>query len=122
MHNRERTPRLFAKLPGGEWARFSGESIPGVLAIVASQYQKSGKWSGTDYTLETNSAIVVQTLQPFDGFGSSWANLAAAITVLAGEYDSEKAAREVLPLVDSDKYRDAIASASASEMIARTLE
>jgi hypothetical protein len=41
---------LFVK--SGKVIRFTGESIPGVVAVVGSDYVQNGKWSHTTYRLE----------------------------------------------------------------------
>ena len=115
MHNRSRQPRLFAKLPGGDWQQFTGKSLPGIMTLVSSRYHKNGKWSGSDFVLSVKSAIVVEVVQPFNYFGATWHDHAQAIGVYAGEYDPEQAARELLPLVDNKTYRAAVERAEANE-------
>lgn len=36
---------------GGGVSRFTGDSIPGILAVVGTDYIKNGKWSSTTYRL-----------------------------------------------------------------------
>ena len=115
METRGRHPHLFVKLPGQSWQEFVGKPIPGVLAVLSAQHVKCGKWSHTKFVLAVKSAIVVQLLTPFDGWGATWADHKAGITVLVGEYDRELAARELMPLVESQTYRDAVARAVAAE-------
>lgn len=117
MRNRSRTPRLFAKLPEGKWQQFFGQTIPGVLGVVSASHTKNGKWSNTDYVLKVKSAIVVQLLQPFEYFGNSWSDHASAVTVLAGEYEPERAARELMPVIESRSYREAVERANESERV-----
>lgn len=42
----------------GRLHRFVGQTIPGVVAVVATQYTKQGKWSGTTYTLQLADGVV----------------------------------------------------------------
>jgi hypothetical protein len=122
MHNRIRTPHLFAKLPGQQWQEFSGQALPGVLAIKSSKYQKNGKWSGTDFVLLAKSAIVAEIITPFDGWGDSWADHARAISIKNGEYDGEQAAREIMPLVGKQSYQDAVNRANQNSEMENTLQ
>jgi hypothetical protein len=123
MHNRGRTPRLFVKpAPNEPWVQFVGRSLPGALVIVSSRYKKDGKWSETKYDFAVASTtVVVEVLQPFDSFGNTWADHGSAITLLHGEYERECAAREILPLIDSPSYREAVARAEENEQMLATL-
>lgn len=42
----------------GQWRLFDGENIPGFAAIVSKQYEKAGKWSGTDFVVRLADGIV----------------------------------------------------------------
>lgn len=74
----DRLPELFAISPSGEVVRFTGEHIPGVVAVVCSACHRNGKWSETIYGLRAApGAVLVQTLErlhqrPFDAY-ESWA-------------------------------------------------
>lgn len=45
-----RTPKLSFVLKG-EIHPFAGQNIPGVVTVLATKYEKNGKWSNTTYTL-----------------------------------------------------------------------
>lgn len=49
--NRGYSPMLFVGV-GDRIERFEGKTIPGVVAVVRSDYRKNGKWSGTNYQLK----------------------------------------------------------------------
>lgn len=122
MLSRSRTPRLFAKLPGKQWQEFTGQSIPDVLVIKSSRYDKAGKWSGTDFVLIAKSAVVVEIVAPFDGWGDGWADHARAIEIKSGHYDREQAAREIMPLVGKQSYQDAVNRANQNSEMENTLQ
>jgi len=51
VKSRRRRPWLLL-IKAGKITSFSGESIPGLVAVVGSNYVKCGRWSYTDYRLE----------------------------------------------------------------------
>jgi hypothetical protein len=51
LHSAGRHPRLYLA-KGGEVVKFAGANIPGFCAIATSRYQKNGKWSNTQYSLD----------------------------------------------------------------------
>ena len=96
LQNRSRQPRLYVQV-GETWTEFSGQPIPGKLAVVASRFEKNGKWSGTDWSLAvSDDAVVVGILCPFQGWGQTWTDLAQAVTFLSGDGDSVAVAQVLL--------------------------
>jgi len=78
-----RYPRLYLT-KAGEACKFVGKNIPGFVAIAAADYQKSGKWSNTTYTLLLAPGVrAVELVSPMHGtWGdsfASWGELIAAI-------------------------------------------
>ena len=96
MHNRSRTPMLWVRDMAGRPVEFTGKPIVGRVAVKSSQYYKSGKWSCTDYVLVSpDTAVVVEQLRPFEGWGCAWADIAKGFTPLVADVDREAFAREV---------------------------
>lgn len=54
--SRERKPWLLL-IKNGKVTPFAGESIPGLVAVVGSQYEKCGKWSHTTFALELADGV-----------------------------------------------------------------
>lgn len=50
--SRDRQAWLLLVSPDGVVRVFAGESIPGIVAVVGSDYEKAGKWSHTTFRLE----------------------------------------------------------------------
>lgn len=42
---------------GGGVSRFTGDSIPGILAVVGTDYRQDGKWSSTTYRLAVADGV-----------------------------------------------------------------
>lgn len=93
-----RRPRLYLA-KGSEVRKFGGENIPDYCAVVTAQYQKNGKWSNTDYTLDLAPGVrALEFLSPLHGtWGddlSSWGEVAehlglpveVAQTIVRAEY------------------------------------
>jgi len=53
---RHRRPWLLF-IKAGKITRFHGESIPGIVAVVGSDWVKCGRWSYTDYRLEISDDV-----------------------------------------------------------------
>lgn len=54
---RARRAWLLVVGPGDRVRAFAGESIPGVVAVVATAYHKDGKWSSTTYQIEAAPGV-----------------------------------------------------------------
>lgn len=81
MQSRNRIPELYF-MTGAGVVKFEGKTIPGIVAVKASRFEKNGKWSGTDFTMEVVDTVMpVLFSQPFDGWGRSWVDHAEAVTV-----------------------------------------
>ncbi len=63
--SRGRGPWLLL-IKGEEITRFAGETIPGLVVVRGSDYEKNGKWSNTTYRLEI--ATGVRTISGRDGW------------------------------------------------------
>ena len=50
--SRSRSAWLLLVTPDGKVREFTGVNIPGVVAVVGTDYEKAGKWSHTTYRLE----------------------------------------------------------------------
>ncbi len=62
-----RRPRLYLA-KGGEVKKFAGENIPGFCAVATAKYQKNGKWSCTDYSLDLAAGVrTLHFLSPMHG-------------------------------------------------------
>jgi hypothetical protein len=89
LHNGGRRSRLLVVQKDGEVTRFTGESIPGVLAITGEDYKRNGKWSSTTYRFKAAKGVrLVECLtpmhqEPFAHFGR-WAEVRAAVEKAAG--------------------------------------
>lgn len=84
MGTRQRVPTLWVLGRQG-WKRFDGESLSGLIAVKSAAHAKAGAWSHTDYTLAVaDDAKVVQVLRPFEGWGTSWSDLAEGVANLVG--------------------------------------
>lgn len=75
-----RRPRLYLA-KGGDVRKFIGEHIPEFCAVATAKYQKNGKWSNTDYTLDLAPGVrMLKFLSPLHGtWGdnlSSWGEVA----------------------------------------------
>lgn len=80
-----RRPRLYL-VKGGEVRKFGKENIPGFCAVITAQYQKNGKWSNTDYTLDLAHGVrALEFLSPLHGtWGddlSSWGEVAERLAL-----------------------------------------
>src|SRR5690606_17258666 len=51
MGHRGRNPWLHLADSSGTIHRFRGKSIPGVVSVQDTEYEKNGKWSNTTYSL-----------------------------------------------------------------------
>lgn len=82
MRNRRRHPELV--LYNGTMHVFMGQSIPHVVRVISSKYEKCGDWSGTDYVLELPDGVVpVVVLTPFNGWGETWRDIEAELKPLS---------------------------------------
>ena len=117
---RGRTPRLYILPEGGEWLRFGSQPIPGLLAIVSSDYERAGRWSGTRWQLRIHpQAVVVSRLCPWEGWGLTWSDIAQGITYLQGGEGRDRIAdvQAILtayPPDDGGSLATAVASAIAN--------
>jgi hypothetical protein len=80
-----RRPRLYLA-KGGEVRKFVGKNIPDFCAVATVVYQKSGKWSNTDYTLNLAPGVrAMEFLSPLHGtWGddlSSWGEVAERLSL-----------------------------------------
>jgi hypothetical protein len=66
--SRNRSAWLLLVTPDGKIVRFTGASIPGIVAVIGHDYEKDGKWSHTTYRLEI--ADGVRPIAGHDGFNS----------------------------------------------------
>lgn len=57
MGHRSRSPWAIVIGPGDKLELFTGESIPGKVAIVGADYTKNGKWSHSTYRLQLASGV-----------------------------------------------------------------
>lgn len=114
-------------IKSGKVIRFTGENIPGVVAIVGSDYSKNGKWSNTTYRLEL--APNVRAVAGRDGWGTGtfreglraatgqpadrWAECANALGVTLAE--AQRFLREWRPLAAEhyDQVEAALADVAA---------
>ena len=97
LQHRGRTPSLFL-CKEGVWVKFAGKPISGQLAILSSKDEKNGKWSNTSYDLAISaSAVAVELLRPWDGWGSTMVDIAQGFRILCGEgMDSAQALQGLL--------------------------
>jgi len=127
---RHRRPWLLL-IKDGKVTRFHGESIPGLVAVVGSDWIKCGRWSYTDYRLEIADDVraiaggegwhngtfreglagAVGSKQPLD----RWSDVANALGVSLTEcrrFLSEEFPREVEELDRIEADLEAVDSAS----------
>jgi hypothetical protein len=55
-----RQPRLYF-LKGSSFKKFEGKDVSGFVVVKTANFEKNGKWSGTDFTL-----ILAKHVQPFE--------------------------------------------------------
>lgn len=95
-----RVPCLYLA-KGGEVKKFIGQNIPGFCAVATEQYQKSGKWSNTDYQLALAPGVrPISFISPMHGtWGDnlgSWGEVAETLglpvdvaqSLIRAEYNS----------------------------------
>lgn len=67
LRNGGRTPKLWI-VHGGKIHTFKGGHIPGVVAVMATTFEKNGKWSNATYDLQMpDGACPVLLLAPLHG-------------------------------------------------------
>jgi len=64
--SRNRSAMAAVGYAGRKIVRFTGASIPGIVAVIGHDYEKDGKWSHTTYRLEL--AAGVRPIAGHDGF------------------------------------------------------
>lgn len=95
--SRGRSPRLFYLSSEG-WKEFTGDAIPGILAVTAASFERAGKWSGTDYELcASDSAIVAGWTEPFEGYGQTWQSIAKSIKIFVGTIPDKIGMAKAIP-------------------------
>ncbi|WP_124542574.1 hypothetical protein [Piscinibacter terrae] len=76
--------------------KFEGQALPGVVQIIKSTYQKNGKWSKTEWEIETPDGVLPFTRSQSWGTGN-WLDAqtwVAAIEEFTGSLDLEPNAVE----------------------------
>jgi len=56
-------PRLFIISMGGKAVEFKGESIDGLAVVTETSYNKAGRWSGSDFTIQLAPKVVALRTQ-----------------------------------------------------------
>lgn len=66
MGSRSRYPRCMVIAPDGNVHWFAGSSIPGVVKVLGSDYEKNGKWSNSTYRcVSPAGTIIISWMQDF---------------------------------------------------------
>lgn len=114
------SPELFIESRPGEWVRFEGNSIPGLLAVTSSKYNKCGKWSGTEWELQVRDGVRVVDFCCPGAWGSTWRDIALGVLpIREGSMnmdEREEAARAIAPQLAEKAYlQEAVKSANENE-------
>jgi hypothetical protein len=74
-----RAPEILVVFRQGKYNEFDGENKPGFFAIISENYEKNGKWSGTDFVVgipdDAVPVIIGSHLHENIGQGMTWKNM-----------------------------------------------
>ena len=126
MQARSRKPRLYL-IKDQKVVEFAGKSIPQILVILSEDYEKNGKWSGSDYELAiSDTCVAVQCITPWDGWHTiqGWGDAGAFISIVSADkgVDTIEMARAILPAWEGEGGQAALQRILSNERMLAELD